>query len=174
MVNFLNDDIYLLFFKGKSSISKAIRFFTWGKYSHVSLIYKYNIYEAWWPDGVRKCTINELNHSQNTHIDVYKLNIDVTTDDKFKLIQFFDEQVGKDYDLPGIFGFLTRRKFEKNDRWFCSELITYGFNTILKKKIINAESYKVSPTILSYSPYLDFVEEVVYKDHQLIISNKEK
>ena len=65
-----------------------------------------------------------------------------TRDQLSDMIQFLEEQIGKDYDYWGIFGFLVRRDVQRRSKWFCSELIAEALNRI---GFDIDETYKMSP-----------------------------
>ena len=40
--------------------------------------------------------------------------------------EFAESQVGKPYDLSGLWNFLASRDWTTDDKWFCSELVAYA------------------------------------------------
>lgn len=162
------------FFKGVSLTSKLIKFFTWSKYSHVSLKFSDDmLLEAWHKtNSVQMYSVNEIFsvHKNGTKIDVYELNneyFDIQTkliiEEKIKSNSFF--YLNKKYDFLGVLGFLTKSKI-KNNRWFCSEIIHKLFKDI-GIILINTESYKVYPGLLSYSPFLVKKKEIIIKHNKI-------
>lgn len=144
----------VLFFRGKSLISRAIKTFTWGEYSHVGLLTENGtLIEAWHKGGVIENPLHLVPHTPGTEIDAFHILGDF---DPETLLAEMRSEVGKGYDFTGIFGFISRRRSEKPDRWFCSELI---FAKLARAGCLalNAPAHKVDPTLLSYSPCLKYL-----------------
>lgn len=137
--------------KGTETLDDTIKWFTWGKYSHMSLLTDDNlVVEAVWP-RVRKLPFS-VAYPRLSLCDVF--HVDTTPEQDKQIISFALAQVGKPYDLIGDLHFLTRPNYvnEPDDKWFCSEL---GFRAFLEGKIellARVEAYKVYPTLISYSP----------------------
>lgn len=150
-------ELQLLFFRGKSPVSQAIKLFTWGEYSHVAVLNKSKgrIIEAWTP-GVTNNSLAEHGHRPGTEVDIFDINQYYGP----KTWDTFEQEVGKNYDYLGIFGFLTRARSQRDDRWFCSEMV---FSVLARNRclLLNCPAYKVDPTLLSYSPYLKQVDSIV-------------
>lgn len=146
--------VRLAFFKQDTLIGRLIRFFTWGKYSHVALILEDGrVIDSYPRLGV---SIRSVDLSD---ADIYY--IDLPGNIKRKILADIKAQIGKKYDYRGVIGFLSRSKAEDPNRWFCSELIFEIFrrNGVV---LLNAPSYKVSPTLLSYSPLLKRCLNAIY------------
>lgn len=146
--------------KGKSLLSRLIRFRTWDAYSHASWIDENdndaNV-EAWWPGGVRRNRSIHENHTPGTQVDFYK--VDLAEEETEALNDFFNRQMGKPYDVAGVLRFISREKAAARlpKMWFCSRLIFEGFNYIGKPLLLRIPSYKVYPGLLAYSPLLRHV-----------------
>ena len=50
--------------------------------------------------------------------------IPVTTEQRFQILSFAAEQVGKAYDMEAIAGIMAHHDWRCQDKWFCSELVT--------------------------------------------------
>jgi hypothetical protein len=147
----------ILLYKGKSWISKLIRWHTRGDYSHVAWwLRDGTVIEAWHKGGVTHNDNPGTLHTPGTEIDVF----DFSPEGRASLSEtaaedFLHKQVGKKYDLrPVISGFVLRLNRNNPDKWFCSELVhaaaRAGGLSLLKR----VPDHKVSPTLLNYSPHL--------------------
>ena len=165
--------LYLGFYSGTSLISRLIRWQTWSKYSHVSMIIadsdnvkKWIEYEAWHVSdktkwyrplaGYFQKVPFGKNHKKGTKVDLFEvegitsLQIDLC---KEQAENFARKKIP--YDYSGVSGFLVRKPYGDNNKLFCSESIVeiLKFASI---KIINVESYKTSPGTLSLSPIITY------------------
>src|SRR5690348_13001087 len=96
----------LIFVKGRSLISRDIRWLTWGKYSHVALLFSDGtVIEAVWP-RVRQLPLAAWKAQQDSPYDILKL--DATAEEESLMRAFADKQVGKKYDILGDLKFITR------------------------------------------------------------------
>jgi uncharacterized protein YycO len=153
--------IQIAFFRGKSWISRFIRWFTRGDYSHVGILFNDGtIIEAWHHGGVLHSAKVGTRHEPGTVIDIYDFH--ATADQVRTMYQFLLNQLGLDYDFKGIAGFLLHSRSCPQDRqaWFCSELAlamaqSAGIN------LLNEKPFKVDPTRLSWSPLLKKVRTVM-------------
>jgi uncharacterized protein YycO len=145
-------------YKGKSILSRIIKFRTWGKYSHASIVTSdLEVYESWY--GVRHVGSVLQGHSKGTEVDLYNIK-GLTVEQEEQIIAFCTEQLGKGYDYFAIIGFVLRRNYDSMERWFCSELVHEACKNAGVILIDNVESYKVDPTLLSYSPILEYSHTV--------------
>lgn len=141
----------VLGYRGKSLISKAIRFQTRSDYSHVALETSTGqVYEAWHIGGVRKNRSFRDGHQEGTEVDVFTSIIPV---DEVQAMQFLDKQVGKDYDYRSVLRFLTRREAPEDGKWFCSELVMVVFN-LFGTPLLHLEPWAASPRDVCISPIL--------------------
>ena len=146
-------------YHGKSFLSRLIRFRTWSCYSHVSWLDDSTgeVYEAW-IGGVRRAPNINYGHKPGTLISMF--DVKLTQAQSKKLLQFFNEQVGRGYDYLGILGFAFRGEFQNQNKWFCSELIAGGFKEIGKPLLERIPNWKVYPGMLAYSPLLKWAGAV--------------
>ncbi len=153
----------ILLYKGKSAISKAIRWRTWGDYSHAAwMLRDWSVIEAWHKGGVSHNESPAILHEPGTEIDVF----DVQDVDRAAVHMFLAEQVGKKYDLAAVVrGFTFRVMRDDPDRWFCSELIHAAARSAGLPLLDRVPDWKVHPTLLSYSPHLEHVGTIkTYED----------
>lgn len=148
-------------YKGKSFISKLIKWQTRGKYSHAAIIFKDGkVIEAWQAgDSLVRFmpSVNE-GHTLGTEVDIFKVK---TTSKQDKVIyDFMRGQVGKKYDWGLILGFLTRGDTDNRDKWICSELVFAAFKVAGIDLLAATNAYEVSPSLIRRSTLLEYVETV--------------
>lgn len=141
----------ILLFKGKGIISRLIRWQTNGQYSHAAIqLPDKRIIEAWHkPNRVR------LRGPLQDWSNVDTFDVEGMDAAQWTMASsWLHRQIGKKYDFNGVFRFLSRRRKDKDDKWFCSELV---FHCVKEGGIDLLERIKgaqVSPTVLSFSPLL--------------------
>lgn len=149
----------ILLFKGKSFISRAIRFQTRSIYSHVAVeLDDSSIIEAWHVGGVVHRKFGE-GHSKGTEVDVFKIKLPDSYPSTL-IENFLIKQVGKKYDFKSVARFVSRRSVEADDKWFCSELVLAAFNNV-HSPLLHINPSTASPRDVAMSPYL-FFEGVRY------------
>ena len=128
-------------YRGKSWVSKAIKWQTFGVHSHTAIRIDDQIIEAWqgsnevrvikdWGDG----------HKPGTRVDIYDVELSDNEADKFAEFMFL--LIGKGYDFRAIAGIMLRLKWlAKADEWFCSE----AFAAALKHAISQRDADKIPP-----------------------------
>ena len=108
----------ILFCRSRAPLSVLIRWMTWSSWSHVALVTPEGVaYEAT-GKGVSKGPIAHLVSRYQT-VEVQEVRIPAPD----KVIAFLEAQLGKPYDFSALFGFMFRRDWAENDKWFCSELV---------------------------------------------------
>lgn len=147
----------VLLYKGRSVISRAIRFQTRSQYSHAAVMLDDgSVIEAWHKGGVRKVKSPFDGHSDRTEIDVYGIVGDYDVD----VVQtFLEDQVGKEYDFSSVFRFLSRRKASANGKWFCSELVLEAFSRN-GLDLLHGRPSELSPRDVALSPYLMYEDRI--------------
>lgn len=132
-------------YKGKSWVSKGIRWQTWSDYSHVAIILGTDeIIEAWQgSDEVRVIKNLSDGHSPGTEVDVYSVPMTFSQEIKFKKVA--RSLVGAEYDYAGIAGFLVRQHFENSEKYFCSELFAHCCKETGLDYFRYIDAHKVSP-----------------------------
>lgn len=145
-------------YRGRSWISRAIRWYTWGPYSHASYVAPDLAYEieAWGRGGVQLHDGIGTAHTDADVIDLYEVH--VSAEQTRVIEQFLREQVGRRYDWHSIFHFIARRSEHARDqqRWFCSELICAAYRSAGVELLVRP-CYSVSPSLLGSSPLLRYV-----------------
>jgi uncharacterized protein YycO len=141
----------ILAFEGLSLPSKLIMKRTWGDYSHVAIMNSaFRIFEAIFNEGVVVNPINATPHTKGTPVSVFKVDAKY---DEAAVLDFLHRQVGKKYDIRGLIGFAVAKDYQNPRDWFCSELVMAAF-AAGGLNLLQAPVHKVSPTTVTWSPYL--------------------
>lgn len=131
--------------------ARLVRWFTRGRYDHVSVSVDGVVFEAR-SSGVRQASYLEPGEK----VDRFEIP-GVTIRQEIEIRSFLSRQVGKEYDWPMIFAFWTRQTSESRksrSRWFCSELAFVAFQQAGINLLDRCYPWEVSPAVLSYSPLL--------------------
>ena len=148
----------ILAYQGESFISKAIRFQTRSKYSHIAVMLDDgSVIEAWHKGGVQKSSDFSTLHDPGTKVDVFRIDGEY---DKYQVERFLRDQIGKKYDFLSVARFLSRRKTLHNDKYFCSELAEYAF-AFAGLLLLNGNPSEHSPRDTVLSPHLIFEEQII-------------
>lgn len=125
----------IIFARSNQIGSLAIRLFTWSRFSHVGIIDGEYVIEAVGSKGVIRTPIAyfKARYSYTEEAYFYCDNVEHS-------LNLARAEIGRGYDWLAIFGHILRRRWDKPNRWVCSELIAYA-------------SQRVRPSrISSYSP----------------------
>lgn len=137
--------IKLLFTANHSPFSYAIRVATWSPYSHVDVVLDHDlVVGATVRHGVSLRHIDDVLEASSKHLFV---ELDAPESVKCRVLS----QLGKPYDLPGLFGFLTKRDWQIEDRWFCSELVAWALERE-GVRLFNEKHWRVTPRDLLIAP----------------------
>ena len=106
--------------------SWLIKIFTFSKWNHVAAMFedsnnleKYSVIDVTLPSKVRITSYKEFCTIYPNH---EVLDIDIPNEKM--AYDFALAQLGKKYDWTGILGIIFQnRRWEKDDKWFCSELV---------------------------------------------------
>jgi uncharacterized protein YycO len=149
----------LAFYRGKSIVSKLIRWKTRGVYSHVAVMFDNGkILEAWQgTDSVRWIDSLANGHRAGTLIDIYTVDAPI---DEERAFRFAESQIGKEYGYRTIAKFLTNTSGDDPDEWICSEIALAVAAAGGVPLLARVEAYKVSPVTLSWSPFLKLTGQV--------------
>ena len=145
--------LYVRGYKGTSFFSKLIKRFTFGEYSHVSLVFKlkdrWEEIEAIEGKGV-------VAHAPKEEGNYTELLVPISREKVIDAHITAISMLNAGYDWTGIWGFLVRKTKHSVDKWFCSEYASY---VLLKSKypISRREPYQESPQSVMDS--LRLVEE---------------
>lgn len=131
-------------------LSWAIRARTWSKYSHVDFVLPNGKFLGAIPVG--GVCIHENHHSTE---DYFKL--DITTEQAEHIMTNAVAQIGKPYDFWGIFGFAFNRKWQEDDKWFCSEFAAACIQPVIP--LFNEQACKISPRDLSINSLFKRIEK---------------
>jgi hypothetical protein len=131
----------LVAYSGTDWVSNGINLVTagiphWGV-SHVGIACRGRIYEATRDVGVRSYDPTERIESFDGRVWVYPLYRHLYDHERARLSYFLESQVGKDYDIPGVFaagGILWSRMWsvlakQSLVKLFCSELVASAYQT---------------------------------------------
>lgn len=153
----------LAFYRGRSLVSKMIRWFTRGYYSHVAIILDDGRIVEAWHSPARVRVINHLGdgHERGTQVDVFSFGVPYPA----SAVAFAESAVGMRYDFAGVLGFLTRGNTNRRNRVFCSELAMMVAKAGGAVLLQNVSDWKVSPSMLAMSPLLRFEGSVITRKH---------
>lgn len=146
----------LVFSKSNDWISRLIRLFNWGRYSHVEYLEESTgmIWGATPEYGVSVRPLAQM-LEESDNVVAYKVNVEYNEQEVLDRIK---SQLGKKYDWLAILGFVLRKHTEDKDKWVCSELQDWAF--LPQVKFQNTETFKVSPEDILKSPLVSFVKEL--------------
>jgi hypothetical protein len=142
--------------RGPGVIGRLIRWQTRADYSHASLLFPgRGVIESREFKGVR--ALPALAPAPGEVIDTFSVR-GLGCLQEQAVFDFAQAQLGKRYDWPMVFGFVSRSPIEGHQsegRWFCSELVYAAFRTAGIELLRGIEPWEVSPGLLSYSPRLE-------------------
>ena len=98
--------------------SLVIKLGTMSHWSHVGILIDDEVYDTTLGTGVSKQSLKSF---QNRYPVTEILEIQVPDEDS--AIKFLMQQMGKPYDWTALFGMVLQRNWQKDDSWFCSELV---------------------------------------------------
>lgn len=142
-------------YRGKSAVSRIIRFFNWSPYSHVAWIddSNFSVIEAWHKGGVTHVKTPSCNHTPGTALDLFIVPQEEPHHTAM-IREFLLSQVGKKYDFAGILGFIFRvTRLQRKQKWFCSELVAEAYATA-GLPLLRLPSFKIYPGMIAASPML--------------------
>lgn len=147
-------------FRGKGLMSATIRALTRSPYSHAGLLFRFEdrVYclEAVGA-GVRLIPLSQLVREYTGGIDHFVVR--ASKEVRAKALSFAFPQLGRRYDLRGIFWFATaiildwKPKRRRDGAWFCSELVAEAYRRQGLPLSEEAPWY-VSPAAIALSPNL--------------------
>lgn len=110
----------LLMVNSYSLSAILIKLFTFSKWNHVAVLFDDDtVFDSVYSEGgVRKMTYQEF---INIYHNVEELDLSIKDEKAGR--EFAEKQLGKKYDWTAILGIVFQSRYwEKDDRWFCSEL----------------------------------------------------
>lgn len=97
-----------------------IRFFTFSKWNHSAICFEEEVFDSTFIPGVQLRSKKDF-LKKYTRYEIINVT-DVPYPDQ--AYEFAKAQVGKKYDWKALFGiFFQKRRWQEEDRWFCSELV---------------------------------------------------
>jgi hypothetical protein len=150
-------------YRGKSVLSRAIRWWHRTPYSHAAWIEPGTVIEAWKGAGVMERSSIHDGHTDGTRIDLFECAAPLTAEEHEKLLAELRGQIGRPYDLAGVLGFVTRRDRHRAQAWFCSELVAWVFERI-GRPLFRAPPHRIYPGMLAMSNELAPAGHVVCGD----------
>ncbi len=173
----------IAYFKGKSWVSRLIKWRTWGEYSHVAWIVDRDvtvkvqtgieviipagtIYESWHKkskgarrNGVRKGVAGDL-HKPGTVVDLYAIEIDdAHYAELLGRLEWWAANPDAKYDFRGVIsGFMLRKKSAHSEcKQFCSEVLMRCLISNRIRFLINIRPEQTSPMDMAHSPIQRFI-----------------
>ncbi len=134
---------------GSGFFAAAVETWTRSVYYHAGLVTPDGtVLESQWPDGVRQ---RPLRPDEN----VVRFGVEGCSLDRWRLAeQFCREQIGKKFDLRGVFRFVTKVPHSQNGKWFCSELVFQAFLVAGIPLLERVGAEQVPPAGIVRSPLL--------------------
>lgn len=162
--------IKLLFSANKSIFSRAIRMATWSDYSHVDFIFAEDGsdliarndygYPAPYRSPVllgaiagRGVCLREMSKviESSSRYAIAEVAVSETA------LNYALGQLGKKYDYAALLGFPMRSSIENQDKWFCSELVTWAIE-MAGLELFNENTARITPRDLYIHPYVRVLE----------------
>jgi uncharacterized protein YycO len=148
--------------QGTSLISRVIRWKQRSIHSHVSILMPSGLhYESREGKGVIRH--NEFTLTNKTErVDRMVFTTPLTDEEIAAGLVFLEAQVGKPYDWPMVFGFVSRSEHEgpsSEGKYFCSELAAHWAQAMGRKRLFlhRIDPWAVSPGHVYFSPILSLV-----------------
>lgn len=135
--------IRLRFYEGVGLYAWLTRMRTWGKYTHVDIVL---------PSGLLLgAIIGEGVTRHTTHKAKAYITYDIPVPEPERALAWVKRQIGKPYDLGAILGFMSRRNWSDDEKWFCSELAAQTLIVAGLPPLISADPFMVSPRALLFA-----------------------
>ena len=149
--------LFIRGYRGAGFGGRFIMRFTFGGFSHVSLVFKHTDLPATEIQSIQGRGVYEEDFIDKPDTVLYA--VPCNTDQFNEAYELAKSLCGCKYDWAGIFGFMLRKKKENPDKWFCSELVAY---VLLKVGIIlqRLPPWKQSPVIVCASPTTTIVDGI--------------
>ena len=148
-------EVYVRAYKAQGFVGKAIKWFTFGDYSHVSLVFDFEgrgqiEYESIQGAGVICHAPTELKE-----YDLFRVPLNHA---QVQLAWHWAKSIRGKYDWGGIWGFMRRKERQSDRKWFCSEYVAY---VLLKAgyPLSRRDPYRETPTTVAETLRLEAVFE---------------
>jgi len=132
------------FCRGTGILAEAIKLATLSHFSHCAVNVNGIVYESTIEKGVTKCSLNSF-------ADRYPNRETIIVDGNNDLAEtWLNKQIGKDYDFTALAGIPLRKKWNDDNKWFCSELVA---EALVKSGVLNMrlKTHRVTPRDLWYA-----------------------
>jgi len=136
----------LLFTHSPGIAGTAVKTFTWSQYSHVDIVDGDVVIGAKFLKGVHTYPLDRRIAESSKHVFAVIPEVDSAA-----AIDFACNQIGKPYDIWAIFGFVARRDWSSDDKWFCSELAAAAA-LVQNVHVLNKSVSRITPQDLLESP----------------------
>lgn len=122
----------VIFTRSPTPISWAIRAFTWSQWSHVGVVSADGrfVFEAKGRDGVVMTPIEQF---KKRAFEWHQTTI--PCENRAAAYRFYRSQLGKPYDVTGVFSIALRRDWQESDAWFCSEFVAAPLGLFRRQSI---------------------------------------
>jgi hypothetical protein len=141
--------VIIRLYKGKTMISRLIKWQTRGEYSHAALIVDGVLYEAKEFKGVLK----RKAYDDEDKITYDDFLVSIEKEKKAPLVEFLEKQLSKKYDYISVLRFITRSQETRKSagKWFCSEIIFAALKKVGIVLFNLTEPFEVNPDDLKRS-----------------------
>ena len=139
----MNENITVVFSSSKKIGSRILELFLFSKFSHTAIIVDGVAYEAKFFGGVQTTPKEKFIEANERYSELF--DIQVTPEQKKMIVTFNKSQLGKKYDLFGVFAFPFRKSsWQDPNKWFCSE---YNAASLVRSGVINIKQkfHRISP-----------------------------
>jgi hypothetical protein len=147
--------VFVCLHRSPGLIGALIRWQQRGGWSHASLWFPgRGIIESREFKGVR--ALVEFDAKPGERMEVFAV-AGLTPEQEEQVFAFAQRQLGKRYDWPMVFGFVSRSSVEGHQsggKWFCSELVFAALAAAGIKLLRATDAWEVSPGLLVRSPLL--------------------
>jgi uncharacterized protein YycO len=139
------------FHYSRTLLGFLIRLFSFGRFNHVSIRLGNYVYEATTTRGVIRTLYTKWDSSTVATIK----EVPLTQDEYQRVYIWLNRQIGKGYDIWGIFSFIFFWLPPRKGYWYCSELAICALAKA-KDKTDQIQNQKVSPQL-----FFDILDLVV-------------
>jgi uncharacterized protein YycO len=143
--------------RGTSLISRMIRWQQRSHYSHASILLPSDLhYESREGKGVIVHPRFTLTN-KSEQVDQFVFCEPLRPEDITAGADFLAKQVGKKYDWPMVFGFVSRSDHEgpsSEGRYFCSELVDHWAKSMGRHFLARINPWEMSPGHIGLSPLI--------------------
>lgn len=142
----MTQTLNIVFSRRKTFLSWITRKFLGSRWSHVTVMLPDEpglCIEAVLGKGVVVSPVYDPKSDVRKHAEYQVVSFPVDNPDL--VISIMKAELGKPYDLLGAVGIGLRRGWQKNDAWFCSELIAYAFDKAGFPLFRSEAMHRISP-----------------------------